>query len=86
MGAIMAVKLGGGMGCCHAPGKDGRCISARATGGARPEAEGRMDLCIPAVDPPMVLAWVAWGLCIGPGLAHMALVWLLSTLHPCVWQ
>jgi hypothetical protein len=56
MGAIMAAKLGGGMGYCHAPGKDGRCIGARATGGARPEAEGRMDLCIPAVDPPMVLA------------------------------
>jgi hypothetical protein len=82
----MAAKLGGHMGCCHAAGKGGRCIDARATGGARPEAEGRMVLCIPTIDPPMVLVRVAWGLCIGPGLAYVALVWLSSRSPLCVWQ
>ncbi len=86
MGNIMAVKLGGCMGCCHAAGKGGHCIGARATGGAWPEAEGKMVLFIPAIDRPMVLAWVVWGLCIGPGLAHLALVLLLSTLPPYMWQ
>ncbi len=81
MGTIMAARVGGGMSCCHAAGKGGHCIDAQATGGARPEAEGRMVLCIPAIDLPMVLARVAWGLCIGPGLAHMALVWC-HQLHP----
>jgi hypothetical protein len=82
MGTVMAAKLGGGMGCCHPVGKGGYCIGVRATGGARPEAEGRMVLCVPAVDPPMVLAQVAWGLCIGPGLVHVVLVWLSSTSPP----
>jgi len=35
-------------------------------GGVRPHAEGRVDLCIPAIDPPMMLARVAFGLCVSP--------------------
>jgi hypothetical protein len=35
-------------------------------GGVRPHAEGRMVLCIPATDPPIMLARVAFGLCVGP--------------------
>ncbi len=43
-------------------------------GGLRPRAEGRMDLCIPAIDPPMMLARVAFGLCVGPRCPHVMLV------------
>jgi hypothetical protein len=35
-------------------------------GGVRPHAKGRMVLCIPATDPPIMLARVAFGLCVGP--------------------
>jgi hypothetical protein len=43
-------------------------------GGVWPEAEGKLVLCIPETDLPMMLVWLALGLCIGPGLPHVALV------------
>ncbi len=39
-------------------------------------------LCIPAIDPPMMLARVAFGLCVGPRFLHDALVWVSSTSPP----
>ena len=54
-------------------------------GGVRPHAEGRMVLCIPAIDPPIMLALaaqVAFGLCVGPRFPHDALVWVSSTSPP----
>ena len=38
-----------------------------------------MDLCIPATDPPMMLALVAFGLCVGPRFPQVMLVWESST-------
>ncbi len=43
-------------------------------GGVQPKVDGKMVLCIPATDPPMMLARVALGLCMGPDLPHVALV------------
>jgi hypothetical protein len=51
-------------------------------GGVRPHAEGRMVLCIPAINPPMLLARVAFGLCVRPRFLHDALVWVSSTSPP----
>ena len=48
--------------------------------------EGRMVLCIPAIDLPIMLAWVAFGLCVGPRFPHNALVWVLSMSPPWLWQ
>ena len=52
----------------------------------RPAAEGRMDLCIPAADPPIMLARVAYLLCVGPGRPQVLLVWASSTSPPCEKQ
>jgi hypothetical protein len=58
----------------------GVAVGAAAAGGdrggegVRPHAEGRMDLCIPAIDPPMMMARVAFGLCVGPQVPHVMLV------------
>ena len=43
-------------------------------GGVRPDVEGKMVLCIPATDPPMMLLRLVLGLCIGPGLTHVTLM------------
>ena len=45
-----------------------------------------MNLCIPATDPPMMLALVAFGLCVGPRFPHAMLVWESSTSPPWVLQ
>ena len=45
-----------------------------------------MDLCIPVIDPLMMLARVAFGLCMGPRFPHVMLVWESSTLPPLVLQ
>ena len=52
----------------------------------RPAAEGRMDLCIPAADPPIMLARVAYLLCVDKGCSQVSLVWALSTSPPCEKQ
>ncbi len=52
-------------------------------GPVRPAAEGMMDLCIPATDPPIMLARVPYRLCIGLGLGHVLLVWVSLTLPLC---
>ena len=51
-------------------------------GGVQPHAEGRMVLCISAIDPPMMFAQVAFMLCVGPQFPHNALVWVSSTSPP----
>ena len=51
-------------------------------GGVRPHAEERMVLCIPAIDPPIMLVRVAFGLCVGLRLSHDALVWVSSMFPP----
>ena len=61
-------------------------LGATGGGGLRPHAEGRMDLCIPATDPPMMLALVAFGLCVGTRFPHVRLVWESSTSPPWVLQ
>ncbi len=72
---IACVTLRGGGKGCHAIGVGGHCIcGARAMGGALPEADGKIVLCMPAVKPPIVLARVACQLCEGPGLVQVALV------------
>jgi len=43
-------------------------------GGVWPHAKGGMVLCIPAINPPMMLVRVAFGLCVGPRFLHNALV------------
>ena len=50
--------------------------------GVWPHAEGRMVLCIPVINPPIMLARVAFGLCVGPRFLHDALVWVSSTSPP----
>ncbi len=42
--------------------------------GVKMHAEGKMVLCSPATNLSMMLAWLALGLCVGPGLPHVALV------------
>ena len=61
-------------------------LGATGGGGVRLHAKGRMDLCIPATDPPMMLALVAFGLCVGPRFPHLMLVWESSTSPPWVLQ
>jgi hypothetical protein len=51
-------------------------------GGVRPHAKGRMVLCIPATDPPIMLARVAFGLCVGLRFPHVMLVWVSSMSPP----
>ena len=51
-------------------------------GGLWPGEDGRMVLCIPAINPPMLLARVAFGLCVRPRFLHDALVWVSSTSPP----
>ncbi len=54
-------------------------------GGGRvwPHAKGRMVFCIPAIDPPIMLARVAFGLCVlGPQFPQDALVWVSSMSPP----
>jgi hypothetical protein len=61
--AIIGVKLMGDVGCCHIIG-----VGAHGgRGGMRPEAQGRIVLCRPAVLPPIVFVLIAFGLCNGPG-------------------
>jgi hypothetical protein len=85
MVAIVCMKLMGGRGCCYPVWTGGWGICWwRDTGGAQQEVEDKIVLCISAVDLPMVLALIAAGLWEGPGLAQVALVWLLLTLPLCV--
>jgi hypothetical protein len=70
--AIIGVKVMGGRGYCHIVGAGARggCMA----GGTRPEAEGRIVLCRPAMLPPIVFNLVAFRMCDGPGLWHDMLV------------
>ena len=43
-------------------------------------------MCIPATDPPIMLARVPYLLCVGPGRLQVLLVWASSTLPPCKKQ
>jgi hypothetical protein len=54
--AINCVTLTGGGGGCQATGAGGHWIcGARATDGAWLEANGKIVLCMPVVEPPIVL-------------------------------
>ncbi len=53
-------------------------------GGVWLHAEGKIVTCILATDPPMMLVRLVLGLCIVPGLPHVALVRVLSTSSP--WE
>ncbi len=51
-------------------------------GGVWLEAKGKMVLCIPVTDPPMMVVQLALELCIGPGLPHVVLVDCCQHHHP----
>ncbi len=78
VGRIAATKevifMGGG-GCCHIAVVGAHCC--RSGGGACPETEGRIVLWRPSVEPLIVFVLVTDGLCNGPGLWHVPLVWVL---------
>jgi hypothetical protein len=70
----------------------GIAVGTAAAGGnnwggeVQPRTDGRMVLCIPATNPPMMLARVALGLCARCQYPHVALVCQSSTSPPCVEQ
>jgi hypothetical protein len=47
----------------------------RGVGACLPAALGRMVLCMPRMEPPMVLVRVAVRWWFSPGREHVALVW-----------
>ena len=58
----------------------------RGGGGTRPDADGRMVLCIPPLEPPIVFCLVALRLWASPGLAQVMLLCMSSMSPPWVWQ
>jgi hypothetical protein len=54
--------------------------------GTHPAAKGKMVFCILVIDLPIIMARLAFGLCLGPGFPHVVLVWLLSISLPWVWR
>ena len=61
-------------------------LGAAGLGWSTSALQGKDGLCIPAIDPPMMLARVEFGLCVGPQFPHVMLVWELLTSPPWVLQ
>jgi hypothetical protein len=52
----------------------------------RLHVEGRMVLCMPAINLPIMLVRVTLGLCVEPRFPHVALVWVSSRFPPWILQ